>query len=138
MSRNLKKKLLDCEWTILWTLWGNKPLSMKEIIENVRKRQPEITWSYKTYHTYLCTMLKKGLIGCNVINAREKHYFAILTHEDALKIESESLISRIRTISLKRFVTMIAEGEQMTENNKMELIALYKELNKKEGESETN
>ena len=125
----MTKKLLDCEWTLLRALWGQKPQSMKQIIASVNKDQPTIKWSYKTYHSYLRAMLEKGLIGCDVVSARDKRYFAVITREDALKSESESLLSRISIDSMGRLVAMMAKQGQISDGDKQELALLFEQLN---------
>ena len=129
----MAKKLLDCEWILLRALWGKKPQSMKQIIANVKEDQPEIKWSYKTYHSYLRAMLEKGLIGCDIISARDKRYFAVVTREQALKTESESLLSRISIDSMGCLVAMMAKDGQISDNDKQELALLFEQLNS-EGE----
>lgn len=130
----MERKLLDCDWTILKALWGEKPLAMKDIIASVRERQPEIKWSYKTYHTYLRVMLEKGLIGCEVLSARDKLYFPLITREDALKAESESLLSRVSMDSMGRLVAMMAREGQLSDKDRQELAALFERLNEKDGD----
>lgn len=124
------KKLLDCEWALLRALWGKKPQSMKQIIASVNEDQPDIKWSYKTYHSYLRAMLEKGLIGCDIISARDKRYFAVITSEQALKTESKSLLSRISIDSMGRLVAMMAKEGQISSNDKQQLAQLFEQLNR--------
>ncbi len=126
----MTKKLLDCEWTLLRALWGKKPQSMKQIIAGVKKDQPNTKWSYKTYHSYLRAMLEKGLIGCDIISARDKRYFAVITREEALKNESDSLLSRISIDSMGRLVAMMAKQGQISDCDKQELALLFEQLSR--------
>lgn len=130
----MERKLLDCDWTILKALWDQPPLGMKDIIVRVREQQPEVKWSYKTYHTYLRVMLEKGLIGCEVLSARDKLYFPLVTREDALKAESESLLSRVSADSMGHLVAMMAKGGQLSDEDRKELAALFEQLNQKGGD----
>ncbi len=129
----MEKKLLDCEWTILQALWGKAPQSMGEIIASVQRDHPEIAWKYKTYHSYLRVMLEKELIGCDVLNAKEKRYYALITQEEALRQESESLLSRVTSRSLGRMMAMMAQQANLSEADKEELAALFARLDQKEG-----
>lgn len=129
----MEKKLLDAEWTILRALWDQKPQTMKEIIKSVQMEQPEVGWQYKTYHSYFRIMLEKGLIGCEDKNLRDKLYFPLLSREEALKSESETLLSRISTGSMGRLVAMMAENGQLSENDRTELMELSARLEKMEG-----
>lgn len=127
------KKLLDCEWVILQALWGKEPQSMKEIIASVQEDRPDITWHYKTYHSYLRVMLEKELIACKVISARDKLYFAAITEQQALETENESLLNRVSRDSIGRLVAMMAK--EISSEDKEELLQLFKDLNNKGGET---
>ena len=127
-------RILDCEWTILRALWGDEKLSMGEIIANVQKTESDIQWNYKTYHSYLRTMLEKGLIGCDVLSAREKLYYPIITREETLKRESDSLFSRVSHDAVGRLVAMMAKQGQISQQDRRELMELFASLDKKDGE----
>jgi BlaI family transcriptional regulator, penicillinase repressor len=129
----MDKRILDCEWMILRALWGKPPQTMGEIIAGVMREHPENPWKYKTYHSYLRVMLEKSLIGCDVMNAKEKRYFPMLTEEEALGQEGDTLLSRISNRSLSRMMAMMAEKGQLTEKDKRELSELFSRLNLEEG-----
>ncbi len=129
----MERKLLDCEWVILRAMWGRKPQSMGEIISSVKKDQPKIKWQYKTYHTYLRVMLEKGLIGCEVLSARDKLYFPILSREEAIANEGDSLLSRLTADSVGRLVMTMAEKGQISEKDQRELAELFARLNREGG-----
>ncbi len=129
----MEKKLLDCEWMILRVLWKKPGVSMGEIIAGVQKENPEVKWKYKTYHSYLRMMADKGLIGCDVLNAKEKSYYALLTQGDALRMESETVVQRISVHSLPRMMAMMAENSGLTDEEREQLAALFERL-KKDGE----
>ncbi len=130
----MEKKLLDCEWMILRVLWKKPGLSMGEIIAGVQKENPEVQWKYKTYHSYLRVMTDKELIGSDVLNAKEKRYYALLSQEDALRMESDTVMQRISAHSLPRMMAMMAENSGLTGEDKEQLAALFDRL-KKDGES---
>jgi BlaI family penicillinase repressor len=130
----MDKRILDCEWTILSALWGKGPQSMGEIIGSVRRDHPDIQWKYKTYHSYLRVMLDKGLIGCDVLNAKEKRYFPLVSEDDALGQESDSLLARINNKSLGRMMAMMAERGRLTRKDSRDLMELFEKLSGKGGE----
>ncbi len=129
----MEKKLLDCEWMILRVLWNKPKMSMGEIIEGVQKENSFVQWKYKTYHSYLRVMTDKGLIGCDVLNAKEKRYYALLTQEDALQMESDAVVQRISAHSLPRIMAMMAENSGLSEKDKEQLTVLFERL-RKDGE----
>jgi BlaI family transcriptional regulator, penicillinase repressor len=134
MAQTMEKRILDCEWTILRALWGRSPQSMGEIIASVRREHPEIQWKYKTYHSYLRVMLEKELIGCDVLNVKEKRYYSLVSEEEALSQESESLLIRISERSLGRMMAMMAERGRLTEKDRQDLMKLFERLSQEGGE----
>lgn len=130
----MEKKLLDAEWTILRVLWGNEPQTMRNIIASVQSDQPDIGWQYKTYHSYLRIMLDKGLIGCENKNKRDKLYYPLVSREQALKAEGETLLSRISKGSMGALVAMLADDGQLSKKDQQELKALAQRLEEEGGE----
>lgn len=129
----MDKKLLDAEWTILRAMWGKGPQKMREIMGSVKRDNPGIAWQYKTYHSFLRIMAEKGLIGCEDVNLRDKLYFPLVTRDEALRSESEMLLSRISTDSMGSLVAMMAENGQLSEKDRKELIALASRLEETKG-----
>lgn len=66
---------------------------MKQIVAAV-KEQGSVTWGYKTYHTYLRNMCEKGLITSEERNLKDKLYSAAVSREEAMKAESDSIVTR--------------------------------------------
>lgn len=130
----MEKKLLDAEWTILRVLWGKEPQTMRNIIASVQSDQPDIGWQYKTYHSYLRIMLDKGLIGCENKNKRDKLYYPLVSREQALKAEGETLLSRISKGSMGALVAMLADDGQLSKKDQQELKALAQRLEEEGGE----
>lgn len=125
------KRLTDTEWVLLKALWGREPQTLGSIIQVIRQEQPEVDWNYKTYHTYLRLMCEKGLVTCEVKNARDNYYSPHVTREDALKAESQSLISRISGGSVGELVAMMAQSDQLTGHDQQELLELARKLEAK-------
>lgn len=133
-GKEMERKLLDAEWTILRTMWDKAPQTMRDIIAGVQTKQPDIGWQYKTYHSYLRIMLEKGLIGCKNKNKRDKLYYPLISREEALKAESETLLSRISTGSMGALVAMMAENGQLSQKDRNELKKLAERLEQEGGE----
>jgi BlaI family penicillinase repressor len=131
----MEKKLLDAEWTILRAMWGRKPQTMREIISNVHSEQPDTAWQYKTYHSYLRIMLEKGLIGCEEKNLRDKLYYTVITREEALRQESETLLARISASSMGGLVAAMAQDAPLSDQDRQALMEIAAKLEqKKDGE----
>ena len=130
----MKKRLADSEWIILKAVWNKPPQTMKQIVQSVQAEQPDVDWVYKTYHTYLRNMCEKGLLKSEERNMKDKLYSPLISQEDAMMAESESLLSRRSYFgSVGRLMVMMAENGQLTESEQKELIKLAQKL---EAESE--
>ncbi len=128
----MKKGLADSEWIILKSLWGRPPQTMKQIVMRIHENQPEVEWGYKTYHTYLRNMCEKGLIQAEERNLKDKLYSPRITKDEALQLETESILNRSdRFGSVGRLVMMMAENGQLTEQDQQELMELAQRLEKK-------
>ena len=130
----MERKILDAEWTILRALWDRGPQAMREIIASVQAEQSETSWQYKTYHSYLRIMVEKGLIGCEDKNKRDKLYFPLISRDQALKAESETLLSRISTGSMGALVAMMADSGQLSAQDREALKKLAERLEREGGE----
>jgi BlaI family penicillinase repressor len=126
-------RLTDTEWIVMKALWGREPQTLGNIIQTIRREQPEVEWNYKTYHTYLRLMCDKGLVACEVKNARDNFYSSAVSREEALRAESKNLLSRINGGSVGELVAMMAESGQLTERDQQELMRLAKRLEKENG-----
>lgn len=127
----MNKRLADSEWIILKALWGKPPQSMKQIVSCIQKEQPDVDWDYKTYHTYLRNMCKKGLLHAEERNLKDKLYSALVSQEDAIRAESESLLLRRGYFgSVGRLVMFMADSGNLTEQDKKELLELAGKLEK--------
>lgn len=134
----MKKRLLDSEWTMLKALWNKGPQTLKSIVECIRRDQPEVDWSYKTFHSYLRIMQEKDLLGSDSKNGKDKVYYPLISREDALKCESESLLSRISVASVGRLVALLANSEGLSQADQHELLDFSTKLEKQSGGKDGN
>ena len=49
----MDRRLKDSEWIILRVLWGNPPMDLRGIIAGVQAQNSDVSWDYKTYHSFL-------------------------------------------------------------------------------------
>ena len=122
-------KLTDTDWILLKALWDREPQTLGGIILTVKAAQKDINWSYKTYYTYLNNLCAKGFAGYEIRNAKaDRLYHAQITREDAMEMESESLISRVSGEQLGKLIATMAKSEQLSEHDQQELIELVNRL----------
>jgi predicted transcriptional regulator len=79
-------------------------------------------------------MLDKGLIGCEEKNKRDKLYYPLLSREEALRTEGETLLSRISAGSMGALVAAMADSGQLSEADREALTALAERLEQKDGD----
>jgi len=121
-------RLKESEWIILQTLWQEAPLDLKGIIAGVQAQHPEVSWDYKTYHSFLRILLGKGLISA-VRQKKSNLYRPAITRDEALSCEAESLISRRGYFgSVSSILVHMAQQGQLTQEEKQELRQLAENL----------
>ena len=121
-------RLKESEWIILQKLWQEAPLDLKGIIAGVQAQHPEVSWDYKTYHSFLRILLEKGLISA-VRQKKSNLYRPAITRDEALSCEAESLISRRGYFgSVSSILVHMAQQGQLTQEEKQELRQLAENL----------
>lgn len=127
-------RLKESEWIILQVLWQEAPLDLKSIITRVQVQNPSVSWDYKTYHSFLRILLDKGYITAQ----RQKQnnlYSPLITRDEALSCEAESLISRRGYFgSVSSILVHMAQQGQLTQAEKQELRALAEQLAQEDAE----
>ncbi len=121
-------RLKESEWIILQALWQESPLDLKGIIASVQRQNPAVSWDYKTYHSFLRILLEKGFVSAE----RQKQnnlYRPLITRDEALSCEAESLISRRGYFgSVSSILVHMAQEGKLTREEKQELRALAEQL----------
>ncbi len=121
-------RLKESEWILLQALWQEGPLDLRGIIAYVRTQHPDVGWDYKTYHSFLRILLEKGYVGAER-QKRGNLYRPLITREEALSCEAESLIARRGYFgSVSSILVHMAEQGQLTREEKRELRLLADKL----------
>ena len=124
----MDKRLKDSEWIILRALWNNAPMDLKDIISSVQSADPNVNWDYKTYHSFLRILMEKGYVLAER-HGKNNLYRPAITQEQALSLETESLLSRrVYFGSVSGLMVQMAEQGKLTEKEKLELRELAERL----------
>lgn len=124
-----KFKLNDADWILLKALWDKPPQLMGSIVQNVRDMNKDIHWSYKTYYTYLNNLCVKGFAAYDICNAKsDRLYYPLITRGEAMKMESENLISRVSGDYLPKLIAAMAASDQIPEHEQKKLLELVSKL----------
>ena len=127
-------RLKESEWIILQALWQEAPLDLKGIIVSVRQQNPAVSWDYKTYHSFLRILLEKGYISAER-HKQSNLYRPLITRDEALSCEAESLISRRGYFgSVSSILVHMAQQGQLTQKEKQELRELAQQLSQEDEE----
>ena len=124
----MDKRLKDSEWIILRSLWSSVPMDLKDIIASVQTSHPDVNWDYKTYHSFLRILMEKGFVLAER-HGKNNLYSAAITQEQALSLETESLISRRAYFGpVSGLMVQMAQEGKLTEKEKQELRQLAARL----------
>ncbi len=128
----MDKRLKDSEWIILRVLWENSPMDLRGIIAGVQAQSSDVSWDYKTYHSFLRILIEKGFVTAEK-HGKNNYYSPSITQEQALSYETESLISRRNYYgSVSSLMVHMAEQGKLTKAEKRELLDLAAKLAQEE------
>lgn len=125
-------KLTDTDWILLKVLWDKPPQMMRHIVQRVRNANQNIKWSYKTYYTYLNNLCGKGFAAYETCNLKaDRLYYPLITREEAMRMESESLLSHASD-SFSKLIAAMAKSDQLTNREQQALMELVSSLENEE------
>ena len=129
MTGRKSGRLTDADWSLLRALWDRPPQTMGQIVQNVRDMDPGVTWSYKTYYTYLNNLCQKEFAAYQIRNAKaDRLYYPLISREQAMQMESESLLSRVSGSQLSVLLATMARSGQLSPAEQKELSELVDRL----------
>ena len=103
-------------------------MDLRGIIAGVQSQDPDVSWDYKTYHSFLRILIEKGFVTAEK-HGKNNYYSPAITQEQALSYETESLISRRSYYgSVSTLMVHMAEQGKLTKVEKQELLDLAAKL----------
>jgi len=114
----METKLFDSELKLMELLWENDGVSAKELSLLAAEK---IGWNKNTTYTVITKLIDKGIIK------REEPGFichSLLKREDAVRAETDSLLSRFFGGSKKALFSALLEDETISDDERKELRAL--------------
>ncbi|WP_180270733.1 BlaI/MecI/CopY family transcriptional regulator [Sporanaerobium hydrogeniformans] len=97
----MDKKITEAEWKIMRILWNHAPITLKEIIKELKR---EINWSNTTVRTLVVRLMEKEFIGADKTAANFKYYPLIDKGECQVK-EAKNLINTVFEGSMEMLIT---------------------------------
>lgn len=122
----MRPELTDAEKVIMDFLWENpQGVSFADIMAHVNENR-EKALAKQTINTFLSHMIDKGL--AEKAKCDKKHiYHATCTITEYRKQEAQYMLDQYYDGSLNAFVSALAGGEKLTEQEKSMLLAMLKE-----------
>lgn len=127
----MNEPLTTAEWAVMNALWELSPLTHSGLINALGDR---VDWKYTTYGTYLQVLCRKGFVRKEKIG-RDNLYYPDRTREECLKLESGSIIKKVRPSGVKDLMLNMVEDAALDETDRLELMELLNRLSKEEGEN---
>ena len=121
-----KYTLTTPEWAMMTALWGKEPQIVSEIIEAMAGK---VSWSYRTYGTYLKVLTDKGFVGFNT-RGKNKYYFTLVDKDTCIEAEGKSLRQKLGERESKKLLICMLKETDLSEEWKDKLDALIDELAK--------
>lgn len=79
-------------------------------------------WSYKTFSAYMAILEKKKCISSDK-RGRDKFYYPIVTKQQCIDRESQSVVSKIESGSVKLMVASMVQAGNLSREEREELLA---------------
>jgi BlaI family penicillinase repressor len=114
-------KISESEWVIMDLLWHDSPKTLKNLSDELMVSQK---WAYKTVDTFMRRLVKKDVVGFNIVKGN-RYYYPLLSREECLKVENASFLNKVYNGSLCMLLTnFIKEENTLTEEEKKYLRSL--------------
>ncbi len=127
------RHLPDTELEVMKALWamGGEAVTRSDL----EARLGDLGWATNTFNTYLSRLTDKGFISCEK-RGKTNWYAPLVSQEDYLSFESNTVLGKLFGHSLKRFVASLAQGGGLDEQELDELQGYLDELKGKRGEGQ--
>ena len=117
-------RISEAESVVMQALWTSSPLAAEDVFAAVAGDQD---WQEPTVKTLLNRLLKKGTVSA-VREGRRYLYAPVLTREDWLRQESESLVDRLFGGRIAPMVAHFTERGRLSRKDLAELRRLLEDL----------
>lgn len=123
----MDKKITDAEWQIMKALWDQSPLSLKELVEELKKKK---NWTNTTVRTLVVRLMEKGFIEADKSTSSFR-YYPLVQKEDCQVKEAKNLIDTVFEGSIGMLITAFTKQSKLSEKEQEELQRI---IDKIEGE----
>jgi len=103
--------ITDAELDIMKVLWENGALASPAIFEAMKSGKGKHRGTLKTL---LARLVKKGVVRCEEINARNYLYIPVITKEEYINESRQRMIDKVYDGSAKNLITNFLKEEKIT------------------------
>ena len=112
------KRIPDTELEIMQVIWSNPtPISTSQVKAVLEQSRP---WKTGALQTLLNRLIERGYLEAGT-EGRNKTYTAIVSEADYLAMESRSVLKRLSSNSITKFVASLYDSKAISEEDLQEL-----------------
>lgn len=115
-----KRQLTAAEWRIMQPLWDNGALTLRELTDTL-----ETGWTPNAVISFIKRLELKGALKIEG-ERRAKRYIPLITREEAVRCETEELLSRVYRGNMHLMVQNAVESKRLSNEDIDELISILK------------
>jgi BlaI family penicillinase repressor len=116
--------ITEAEWKIMKILWEKAPLTLKEIVNNLKQ---ETSWSNTTVRTLIVRLMEKEIIKADKSTGNFK-YAPIIKKEESQLHEAEQFINTVFDGSMGMFITAFSKKGKLSKEDEKELMKIIEKL----------
>lgn len=112
------KKIPDTELEIMQVIWSNPtPITTSQVKDILEKSRP---WKTGALQTLLNRLIKREYLKAGV-DGKNKTYTPLVSEEEYLAMESRSVLKRLSSNSITKFVASLYDSKAISEEDLQEL-----------------
>ena len=119
-----KYNITDAELEIMKELWENKQLSLKELTEELNKKEPR---NKNTIKTLLYRLIEKGAVKSINKNQKENKFKANISKEKYLKKENQSFLNKLYNGNTSNMLLNFVENKEISKEELKKLIEMIED-----------
>lgn len=119
-------KISDAEWEVMKIIWNHSDITSINIIQELKNKAE---WKPATVKSLINRLLNKNVIGFNKLGY-EYLYFALVSEDECINLESKSFIDRVFNGSIKSMLLTFAQSNEVSKMDIEELKNILNQANK--------
>ena len=116
----------EAEWEVMKILWKQPSSTLSDIVKD--RDLEDLNWSYSTVKTLLRRLVDKGVVDVDKSVANSFKYKAAIQEQDCKVKEANNFLQKVFNGSLSMFVSTLAKGSNLTEQERDNLIDMISKM----------